>query len=75
MVGPIERSERRVSTIVLGVGFTLLIGVSAGAMALQSRASLGEIAIVLTAGMVVGGVLTWYLHRIVKLGSSKKRVR
>lgn len=75
MVGPIERSERRVSTIVLGIGFTLLIGVSAGAMALQSQASIGEIAIVLTAGLGVGVLLTWYLHRIVKLGSSKKRTR
>ncbi|MDL5361300.1 hypothetical protein QRT08_04870 [Halalkalicoccus sp. NIPERK01] len=57
--------ERRAGSQRLYAAFVLLVGVSAGLMALSGGATLAQAAIGAGAGLVLGGALMWWLLRIV----------
>lgn len=61
MVGPISDEERSSFTLRVKIGITILIGVSAGLITLQGDPSLTVIAVAVVGGLVVGGLLVWYL--------------
>ncbi|WP_424006180.1 hypothetical protein [Haloferax denitrificans] len=64
MVGSsMSDEETRLANNRLKIGFTLLVGVSAALVAMQAGATLLQGAIALVAGLVIGGLLTWYLKR------------
>ncbi|EMA04799.1 hypothetical protein [Haloferax denitrificans] len=64
MVGSsMSDEETRLANNRLKIGFTLLVGVSAALVAVQAGATLPQSAIALVAGLVIGGLLTWYLKR------------
>ncbi|WP_369684815.1 hypothetical protein [Halalkalicoccus sp. NIPERK01] len=65
MVGPMSDEERRAGSQRLYAAFVLLVGVSAGLMALSGGATLAQAAIGAGAGLVLGGALMWWLLRIV----------
>ncbi|ELZ66820.1 hypothetical protein C5B91_11395 [Haloferax sp. Atlit-10N] len=67
MVGSsMSDEETRLANNRIKIGFVLLVGVSAGLVAVQAGATLVQSAIALLAGLAVGGVLTWYLGRWAK---------
>ncbi|AKU08769.1 MULTISPECIES: hypothetical protein [Haloferax] len=67
MVGSsMSDEETRLANNRIKIGFVLLVGVSAGLVAVQAGATLVQSAIALLAGVAVGGVLTWYLGRWAK---------
>jgi hypothetical protein len=65
MVGPslseAERDERRRA---VKTGFVLLVGFSAGLVALSGEASLEIVVASIVGGLAVGFGLVWYLSRI-----------
>jgi hypothetical protein len=61
MVGPISDEERSSFAFRVKVGITVLIGVSAGLITLQGDPSLPMIVGAVGGGLVVGGLLVWYL--------------
>lgn len=64
MVGPMSDEERHAGSQRLYAGFVLLVGVSAGLMALSGGATLLQTMIVLLGGLAIGACLLWYLLRI-----------
>ncbi len=65
MVGPMSDEERRIGSQRLYAAFVMLVGVSAGIMALSGGATLTQAAIVTGAGLALGGALMWWLLSIV----------
>ncbi|PSQ25350.1 hypothetical protein BRD03_14040 [Halobacteriales archaeon QS_9_68_17] len=66
MVGPsISEEQRERSRTRLKAGFVLLVGVSAGMIAVQGNASLPSVLAVVAAGLVLGVLLVYYLSSIV----------
>ncbi|AUV82181.1 hypothetical protein C2R22_11415 [Salinigranum rubrum] len=64
MVGPsITDDERRVANTRLQVGFVVLVGISAGLVAIQGGATPLQIGAAVVAGLVLGGVLLYWLRR------------
>ncbi|MCO8267117.1 hypothetical protein ACOZ4B_05435 [Haloferax prahovense] len=64
MVGSsMSDEETRLANNRIKIGFVLLVGASAGLVAVQAGATLVQGAIALLAGLAVGGLLTWYLGR------------
>ncbi|MFC7128160.1 hypothetical protein [Haloferax chudinovii] len=64
MVGSsMSDEETRLANNRLKIGFTLLVGVSAALVAVQAGGTLLQGALALLAGLVIGGLLTWYLGR------------
>lgn len=61
MVGPVPTDERRSSFRRLKVGVALLVGVSAGLVAIQADASLIAVLAFVTGGTIVGAALAWYV--------------
>lgn len=64
MVGPMSDEERRAGTQRLYTGFVVLVGASAGLMALSGGATLPQAALVTGAGLALGAALMWWLLRI-----------
>lgn len=64
MVGPMSDDERRVGSQRLYAGFVVLVGVSAGLMALSGGATLVQVVGVVIAGLVTGAGLLAYLLRL-----------
>ena len=66
MVGPsISEEKRERSRTRLKAGFVLLVGASAGMIAVQGNASLPSVLAVVAAGLVLGVLLVYYLSSIV----------
>ncbi|ADJ15214.1 hypothetical protein [Halalkalicoccus jeotgali] len=65
MVGPMTDDERRAGSQRLYAGFVVLVGASAGVMALSGGATLVQATLVAGAGVLLGGALLWWLFRIV----------
>ncbi|WP_318569225.1 hypothetical protein [Salinigranum marinum] len=64
MVGPsITDDERRLANRRLQLGFVVLVGVSAGLVALQAGASTLQVGIAAVAGFGLGGALLLWLRR------------
>jgi hypothetical protein len=61
MVGPISDEERSAFALRVKLGITGLIGLSAGLVTLQGGSSLPVIAGAVLGGLVVGGILVWYV--------------
>lgn len=64
MVGPMSDEERRIGSQRLYTGFVVLVGVSAGVMALSGGATLVQAAAVAGAGLALGAALLWWLLSI-----------
>lgn len=65
MVGPsISEEKRERSRTRLKAGFVLLVGVSAGMIAVQGNASLPSVLAVVAAGVGLGVLLVYYLSLI-----------
>lgn len=62
MVGPMTDEERQVGSRKIYAGFVLMIGFSAGLMALQGGASPLEAGVVTAIGLAIGTALLWYLR-------------
>ncbi|ADE02610.1 MULTISPECIES: hypothetical protein [Haloferax] len=64
MVGSsMSDEETRLANNRLKIGFILLVGASAALVAVQAGATLVQAAVALLCGVVIGGLLTWYLRR------------
>lgn len=64
MVGPsITDDERQLANRRLQVGFVVLVGVSAGLVALQAGASILQVGVAVVAGVGLGGALLLWLRR------------
>jgi hypothetical protein len=61
MVGPISSEERESFALKVKLGFTALIGLSAGLVTLQGDPSPALIAGAILGGLVVGGLLVWFV--------------
>ncbi|KYH26657.1 hypothetical protein HAPAU_17570 [Halalkalicoccus paucihalophilus] len=61
MVGPMSDEERRAGYQRLYTGFVVLVGLSAGLMALSGGATLAQAALVTGVGLALGGALIWWL--------------
>jgi len=61
MTGPISDEDRERTMTRMKVGSVLLIGVSAGLITSQGDASLQVVVAAVVAGLLLGGVLVWYL--------------
>jgi len=61
MTGPISDEDRERTMTRMKVGSILLIGVSAGLITSQGDASLRVVVAAVVAGLLLGGVLVWYL--------------
>ena len=61
MTGPISDEDRERTMTQMKVGSVLLIGVSAGLITSQGDASLRVVVAAVVAGLLLGGVLVWYL--------------
>lgn len=69
MVGPsLTDEEQRLASMRFKVAFVLVVGFSAGIIALQAQGSLVQIAVATVAGIVLGWVLILYLASIVPSG-------
>lgn len=60
----ITDEQRRSFRRRLAGGFVLLVGASAGLVAVRAQASAIEIGVAIAVGLVLGGALAWYLARI-----------
>jgi ammonia channel protein AmtB len=60
----ITDEQRRSFRRRLTGGFVLLVGLSAGLVAIQARASPLEVGAAIGIGLVLGGGLAWYLVRL-----------
>lgn len=66
MVGPsLTDEEQRVASLRLKLGFVLVVGFSAGIIALQAQGSLVQAAVATVGGLIVGWLLLVYLTRII----------
>ena len=66
MVGPsLSSEEQRAASLRLKVGLVLIIGASAGLIALQAQATLVQVGVAFVGGVLLGAVLVAYLVRIV----------
>jgi hypothetical protein len=66
MVGPsLSEEEQEANRTRLKAGFVLLVGVSAGMIAVQGNASLPSVLAVVAAGVGLGVLLVYYLSLIV----------
>jgi hypothetical protein len=64
MVGPsITDDERQLANRRLQIGFVVLVGVSAGLVALQAGASTLQVGVAVVAGIGLGGALLLWLRR------------
>jgi hypothetical protein len=61
MVGGITDEERERFAVKLKAGFVLLIGLSAGVITLQADAGVEAFLAATAAGLVVGGILVWFV--------------
>lgn len=61
MVEPISNAERSRTLRWVKIGTVLLVGLSAGLIAVQSGGSIEAIAGAMLGGIVVGAALVWYL--------------
>lgn len=61
MVDPISDEERGRTMTKLKVGFVLLVGASAGLITTQGETSLRVVLFATVGGLLLGGVLAWYL--------------
>lgn len=62
MVGPMSDEERRAGSQRLYTGFVVLVGASAGLMALSGGATLTQAGLVTGAGLALGaGLIRWLL--------------
>lgn len=52
-------------------GFVLLVGASGGMVAVQARGSATEIVTAVAVGLILGGLLAWYLTRVTREYSQK----
>ncbi|MGM0592045.1 MAG: hypothetical protein ACQETI_10545 [Halobacteriota archaeon] len=65
MVGPsLDEDERRLANTRLKAGFVVLVGGSAGLIAIQGGATLVDVAVVTLAGLVIGLLLMLFLSRV-----------
>ncbi len=64
MVGPsITDDERRIANTRIQVGFVVLVGLSGGLVAIQAGATPLQIGAAVVGGLVLGGVLLFWLRR------------
>lgn len=61
MVGPIPSTDRDSFVFRLKIGFTLVIGASAGLITLQGDVSPAVTGAVALVGLVFGALLTWFV--------------
>jgi hypothetical protein len=61
MVGPISQGERDAFNRKLQVGVAVLVAGSTALVALGAGATLGQAALAAVAGVLVGGVISWYI--------------
>ena len=61
MVGPIPSADRESLAFRLKVGFSLVIGASAGLITLQGDVPLAVTGLVALVGLVFGAVVTWFV--------------
>jgi len=61
MVGPISQGERDAFNRRLQTGVAALVAVSTGMVALGAGATLPQAGVALLAGVVVGGLIAWYI--------------
>ncbi|WP_227374185.1 hypothetical protein [Haladaptatus halobius] len=66
MVGPISSEERTAAMSRLKAAIVLLVGSSGGLIALHAGASAVGMAVAVLSGLVVGGLLVWYLDWITR---------
>jgi hypothetical protein len=52
-------------------GFVLLVGASGGMVAVQASGSATEIITAVVVGLILGGLLAWYLIRVTRQYSQK----
>lgn len=64
MVGPPTPEQRAISGRRLKVAVVVLVGGSAGLIALQGGGSLLAVLVAIVAGLALGWLLVWYLVRI-----------
>lgn len=66
MVGPsLTDEEHRAASLRLKLGFVLVVGFSAGVIALQAQGSLIQTAAATAGGLLLGWILVVYLTRII----------
>ncbi|MFB6220161.1 MAG: hypothetical protein ABEH90_01865, partial [Halolamina sp.] len=64
MVGSsIDADDRDQAALLFKIGFTLLVGVSAGLVSLQVNAGLEFVLAAVVVGTGIGAVLTWFVAR------------
>jgi hypothetical protein len=61
MVGPIPSAERESLAFRVKVGFSLVIGLSAGLITLQGDVSLAVTGLVTLLGLLFGVLVTWFV--------------
>lgn len=61
MVDPIPNDDRIRTLRWVKLGAVLLVGLSAGLIAIQGGASRRAVVAAIASGLLVGGVLVWYL--------------
>lgn len=75
MVRPVGDEERDAAALRLKVGFTLLVGASAGLITLQGDPSLALTGGAVAGGLGLGWLLAWYLYPDDSFGSEPERRR
>ena len=64
MVGPSDTdTERRAASLRLKLGFVLMVAISGGLVARTADASVAQSFAAAAGGLVVGGLLAWWLAR------------
>jgi hypothetical protein len=67
MVGSsITPEDRSRAAVLFKVGFTLLVGLSAGLVSVQADASTAFTVAAVTVGTAIGAVLTWFVVRSIR---------
>lgn len=67
MVGSsITPEDRSRAAVLFKVGFTLLVGVSAGLVSVQANAGAEFTAAAVAVGTAIGAVLTWFVVRSIR---------
>ncbi len=75
MVGPVSDEERATAALRIKLGFTALVGASAGLITLQGDPSLALVGGAVLAGLLVGWLLAWYLYPEGSFGGEPERRR